>query len=172
MGMTKDNIALAEALWREHASSLHRMLLSYEADRSLREDLAQNVFLALLQSIERVKSADHPKAYLFRIAHNVAIDHITRESRHRWDELDDELADKVSDLSLSPAEQTERSNDSSRLMNAVRNLKLPLKQVVTLLLEDFDQDEIAGILKISPGNVRVRLNRAKQVLEEALRHEQ
>jgi RNA polymerase sigma-70 factor (ECF subfamily) len=159
----------AEALWREHSKGINRVLLSYEADRALREDLAQNVFLALLQSVERVRAADNPRAYLFRIAHNIATDHVAREARQRWSPLDGDGTGQLVDPAPTPEQASEHSSDSSRLMAAVRRLKLPLRQVVTLLLEDFNQDEIAEVLKLSPGNVRVRLTRAKQQLEEILR---
>lgn len=163
----KNNISEAESLWRQYAESLNRMMLSYEADWQLREDLAQNVFLALINSVERVLAADNPRAYVFRIAHNVATDHIARESRHQWHELDEEIEDH----DLTPEQRTESDQQKSRLMDAVRGLKLPLRQVVTLLLEDFSQDDIAEVLQISPGNVRVRINRAKQALQEAMKNE-
>jgi RNA polymerase sigma-70 factor (ECF subfamily) len=164
MSGNKNNIAAAKALWQEYGESLNRMMMSYEADRALREDLSQNVFLALLSSVERVMAADNPRAYVFRIAHNVATDHIARESRHQWHELDEAMEDE----GLTPEQRIEVDQQRSILMDAVRALKLPLRQVVTLLLEDFSQDDIAGILQISSGNVRVRINRAKQVLQEAM----
>lgn len=161
----KKNIEAAEALWWQYAESLNRMMLSYEADRQLREDLSQNVFLALLSSVERVMAADNPKAYVFRIAHNVATDHIARESRYQWHELDEAMEDE----GLTPEQSTESEQQKSKLLDAVRGLNLSLRQVVTLLLEDFSQDDIAEILQISPGNVRVRINRAKQLLQQVLK---
>ncbi len=154
----------AEALWQQHAESLNRMLLSYEADRDLREDLAQNVFLALFHSIERVLKADKPRAFLFRIAHNDAPDHIARESRHQWQPLDETIEDD----NKTPEQRVQSEQQKSNLMKAVRNLKLSLRQVAILLLEDFSQEDIAEILQLSPGNVRVRINRAKQALQEAM----
>jgi RNA polymerase sigma-70 factor (ECF subfamily) len=167
MSTKKQVIKRAEELWTEYGCSLNRMMLSYEVDEDLRKDLAQNVFLALLHSVERIDSAENPKAYLFRIAHNVATDHIARESRMQWDELDSELQDEQA----TPAEQAEIADTRSRLMKAVSSLKLPLRQVLTLLLEDFEQEEIANILQISHSNVRVRINRAKQALQEAMTNE-
>lgn len=167
MAITQQSKKRTEALWTEYGPSLNRMMLSYEADADLRKDLAQNVFLALLQSVGRIDNAENPKAYLFRIAHNVATDHIARESRMQWDELDFELQDEQA----TPDERAELADTRSRLMRAVSSLKLPLRQVLTLLLEDFEQEEIADILQISHSNVRVRINRAKQALQEAMTNE-
>ena len=157
-------ISEAEALWHRYAESLNRMMMSYEADRELREDLAQNVFLAILNSLDRVLAAQNQKAYIYRIAHNVATDHIARESRHRWQELDENIQDDWS----TPEQLTELDQEKTKLILAVRALKLPLRQVVILLLEDMTPGEIAEILQISPGNVRIRINRAKQALQEAM----
>lgn len=143
---------------------LTRVLRSYEADRSLLQDLAQDVFLAILTSISRIAEAKHPKAYLLRIAHNVATDHISRESRKPVP--DDEL--DPPDTRSSPAQQLEAQHEQSRLVRAVSSLPLSIRQVMVLLLEDVDQSEIAEVLGISHGNVRVRINRGKQLLQEAL----
>ena len=166
--MSKDNNAgLIEQLWQQHGASLNRMMMSYEVDADLRKDLAQNVLLALLNSAERIKTADNKKAYVFRIAHNVATDHVARECRMQWTELHDGLEDEQP----TPEQYTEKQQQISRLMAAVRSLQLPLRQVATLLLEDFDQQDIADILQISHGNVRVRINRVKQVLQETMKYE-
>ncbi|HEX6993191.1 MAG TPA: sigma factor [Gammaproteobacteria bacterium] len=93
MDRQTDRVRRAEALWSQFGAAISRTLLSYERDAALREDLAQEVFLAALASIDRIEAAANPKAYLFRIAHNVATDHVARESRRGWVELDDGIAD-------------------------------------------------------------------------------
>ena len=143
---------------------LTRVLRSYEADRSLLQDLAQDVFIAILTSISRIAEAEHPRAYLLRIAHNVATDHIGRESRKPF--ADDEL--DPPDSGHTPAQQVEAQDEQARLIRAVSSLPLSIRQVMVLLLEDVDQSEIAEVLGISHGNVRVRISRGKQLLQEAL----
>jgi RNA polymerase sigma-70 factor (ECF subfamily) len=160
----KEDAAAAEALWREHGPMLTRVLRSYEADRSLLQDLAHDVFIAILTSVSRIAEAEHPKAYLLRIAHNVATDHIGRESRKPF--LDDEL--DPPDSGRTPAQQVEAQHDQAQLLLAVMSLPLSIRQVMVLLLEGVEQSEIAEVLGISHGNVRVRINRGKQLLQEAL----
>lgn len=162
---TRNDAAVkAEALWQEHGAMLIRSLRSYESDQHLLQDLAQNVFIAIQTSIELIEQARHPKAYLLRIAHNVATDHITRELRKPVpdDALDPE------DAGQNPAQLVEAEHKQVRLMQAIRNLPLSVRQVIVLLLEGVEQSEIAEVLGISHGNVRVRINRGKQLLQEAL----
>jgi RNA polymerase sigma-70 factor (ECF subfamily) len=69
-----------------------------------------------------------------------------------------------------PTEQLGQQQRQEILLHAVRTLKPPYRQVIVLMLEDFSSQEIAEILQISAGAVRVRINRAKVELKERLNH--
>lgn len=162
-----EQIRKAEALWSEHGAAVGRTLMSYERDADLRKDLVQDVFLAVLASVDRIAAAANPKAYLFRIAHNVAVDHVARETRRVWVELDREIPDSRGD----PAQRAGAADERERLLAAVRRLALPYRQVVVLVLEGFEPAEIADVLGIRGGTVRVRLNRARAKLRELIGHD-
>jgi RNA polymerase sigma-70 factor (ECF subfamily) len=59
---------------------------------------------------------------------------------------------------------------SQQLMLAVRKLSAANRQVILLAMEDLDAPEIAEVLQLSQGAVRVRLNRAKTELMEIMHH--
>lgn len=164
-----------EQLWHTFSAAIMRALLSYEADPQLREDLAQEVFIALSQSYERILTATNVKAYVFRIVHNIAVDHIARCMRHKADlTMSDDIVDlhrnSESTNNQCPTEQLGQQQRQEILLHAVRTLKPPYRQVIVLMLEDFSSQEIAEILQISAGAVRVRINRAKVELKERLNH--
>lgn len=164
MALSSEQAESAERIWTEHGPALSRTLRSYEADPHLCEDLAQNVFLALLTSLDRIAAAANPKAYVFRIAHNVATDHVCKAVKQpRHEPLPD-----ITDSRRQPARIVERNDERRHLLTAVRKLPLPYRQVIVLLLEGMEQDDIATTLNLSPGNVRVRINRAKTLLKELL----
>ncbi|NKB34797.1 MAG: sigma-70 family RNA polymerase sigma factor [Pseudomonadales bacterium] len=156
-----------EKLWEELEPSIQRMLLSYEADPQLREDLAQNIFLALLAAVDRLDAVTNIRAYVSRIVHNIATTHIAKEAKRKWVELDGDVIDE----DKNPMNQLHSESASNQLMQAVRKLSIPYRQVLVLMLEDFSDQEIAEILGISHGNVRVRLNRAKQQLREMIEND-
>jgi RNA polymerase sigma-70 factor (ECF subfamily) len=56
----------------------------------------------------------------------------------------------------------------AQLLSALQSLPLPMRQVLTLSLEDLSRAEIADILGISENNATVRLSRARRALQEAL----
>jgi RNA polymerase sigma factor (sigma-70 family) len=68
----------------------------------------------------------------------------------------------------SPEIATALTQQQAKLFSAIRQLSLPLKEVITLLLEDMSYTEIAALLDISVSNVGVRVNRAKSLLKETL----
>ncbi|WP_333608644.1 RNA polymerase sigma factor [Arsukibacterium sp.] len=153
-------------LWQQNQGAISRTLLASEADPAARQDLKQDIFLALHQSAARIQAAEMPRAYLFRIVHNVTVDHIARAKRQQWQTLEDEDQQHV--VQDCPSTEVAEQQQSQQLMQAVRRLSPANRQVMLLAMEDLDAPEIADILQISQGAVRVRLNRAKTELMELM----
>jgi RNA polymerase sigma-70 factor (ECF subfamily) len=156
------------ALWQKNQGAISRTLMASEADAAARQDLKQDIFLALHQSAARLKAAEMPRAYLFRIVHNVTVDHIARAQRGKWQPMDDDTQQLL--LQDCPSAEVSEQQQSQQLMLAVRRLSAVNRQVILLAIEDLDAPEIADILQISHGAVRVRLNRAKTELMELMQH--
>jgi RNA polymerase sigma factor (sigma-70 family) len=152
----------------EFTPALARLVASYERDHALREELLQEVLLAIVVSLPRLTRPDRLKPFIFRIAHNRSVSHIARRMRER------ELRE-VCETEQPPAPSQEQaliqSEHGERLLDAIRQLTLPLRQVMTLLLEDLSYEDIAETLGISVTNVGVRVNRAKKQLKEILQHD-
>jgi RNA polymerase sigma factor (sigma-70 family) len=153
----------------EFTPALARLVASYERDRALREELLQEVLLAVVVSLPRLTQPDRLKPFIFRIAHNRSVSHIARRMRER------ELREVGEPDHPPPAPSQEQalieSEHGERLLEAIRQLTLPLRQVMTLLLEDLSYEDIAETLGISVSNVGVRVNRAKKQLKETLQHD-
>ena len=155
-------------LWQQNQGAISRTLMACEADPAARQDLKQDIYLALHQSAERIQVAEMPRAYLFRIVHNVTVDHIAKAKRHRWQELDEDTQHLL--LQDCPSQEVGEQQQSQQLMLAVRKLSAANRQVILLAMEDLDAPEIAEVLQLSQGAVRVRLNRAKTELMEIMHH--
>jgi RNA polymerase sigma-70 factor (ECF subfamily) len=150
------------------APALARITASYERDPALRDELLQEVLMAVISSLPRLKQADRLKPFVFRIAHNRCLTHVTQRMRERTSqELPDDIAADTPGHDQALIEQ-ERGR---KLLEAIRRLPLPYRQVMTLILEDMSYDEIAETLAISVANVGIRVNRAKQQLKVLLHHE-
>lgn len=150
---------------REHAGLLSRVAASYEADPALRDDLLQDMALALWRGLPTWRGDAPLKAFIARIAHNRGATHVVGQLR-RSPPL--ALNEQLVDLKHGPDEYTRLEQRRLRLQDAVRALPLARRQVVTLALEGFSHAEIAQALGISEGNVAVLLNRARGALSAVL----
>jgi RNA polymerase sigma-70 factor (ECF subfamily) len=153
------------ALLNANLPALGRLAGSYAGSTGEREDLVQDIALALWQALPRFRGESSERTFLFRIAHNHCIDHITR--RRPMASLQDLELDPADGSRSIEARLTDQQ-DSARLQEAVRRLPLIQRQVVVLALEDMDYAEIGAVLGISENNVGVRLNRARASLRKLM----
>ncbi|HEX5305902.1 MAG TPA: sigma-70 family RNA polymerase sigma factor [Dyella sp.] len=152
-------------LLNEHAGLLSRIAASYEADPSLRDDLLQEIALALWRALPTWRGDASVRTFVARVAHNRGASHVIGERRRPRVA---ELADDVPDPATGPDRQAHLSQEHQRLQSAVRSLPLSLRQAVTLALEGFSHGEIADALGIQANAVGVRLNRARTALKQRL----
>lgn len=171
-----------EQIADQYGGALLRIAASYEADPSLREDLLQEMLLAVYRALPSLQDPQRLRAYIFRIAHNRGVSHVVKQLRQRQRELvvadfhvdshvDRHVCNRVEiadQASSGPVQRLDAADRSRRLFSAIRQLKLPYRQVMTLILEDLSYEEIADALGISVSNVGVRVNRAKARLKVLL----
>ena len=86
-----------EELFAEHRDSLMRYLRRHLDDQSVTEDILQESFIRFFQTRSRGEEIEQPRAWLFRVAHNLLIDH-GRKSRpdlldeEGWERLEGRIA--------------------------------------------------------------------------------
>jgi RNA polymerase sigma factor (sigma-70 family) len=162
---SREELISMDTIVEQFGPALWRLAGSFEFDTALREDLVQDMLVAIWQALPRLDNPASIKAYVFRIARNRAISHVAREAaRPRSDVLKEE---HQGDLAC-PNQQAEINERQRRLLEAVRSLPLNQREAVSLFLEGLSHAEIAEILEISENNAAVRINRARTRLSERL----
>ncbi|HLM86302.1 MAG TPA: sigma-70 family RNA polymerase sigma factor [Solirubrobacteraceae bacterium] len=151
------------ALFRECGADVHGYAISLLGDRSAAEDVTALAFERLYRSRSRL---DHrrgtPRAWLFAIARNAALDELRRRRRQPRYELEDELA--ADRDCLEALEHVERRATVRAALAA-----LPLREREVVLLKFHGQlsnSELARALGISESNAGTRLHRALTRLRE------
>lgn len=152
-------------LLNANLAALGRLAGSYSRSQAERDDLMQEIALALWQALPHFRGECSERSFLFRIAHNHCINLLVR--RRPTTSLQ-ELELDPADSALPLETQLHDAQQSAQLVAAVRRLPLIQRQVVTLALEDLDYAEIAAVLGISENNVGVRLNRARSALRKLM----
>jgi RNA polymerase sigma-70 factor (ECF subfamily) len=158
----------ADKVLAEFGPALARLASAYERDRALREELVQEILFAVARALPRLEDPSKLKPFVFRIAHNRAVSHVARRVREPKAE---EAAETIPSGAPSAEQVLIAKQSSAALVEAVRSLPLPYRQVITLLLEGLSYEEIAEALGITLSNVGVRINRAKARLKELMAHD-
>ena len=152
-----------DRLLAENGPALTRLAASYTSTAADRDDLVQEIALAIWRGLPQFRGECSERTFLFRIAHNRAVTHVTRRRpQSTTEELD------IPDTRPNPEAGFAREQLGERLRRAVHALPLLYRQVVTLMLEGMDYGEIAQVLGTSESNVGARLTRARQMLRESM----
>lgn len=152
-------ISLVERL----KDTVFRLARSILSDIHLAEDVTQDVFVRVWQQREAILRSDHPRAYICRIAHNLAIDRLRHRERERSFTIE-EVA-----ITSKNYDDTERSD---MVMLTKRFIsELPERQRIVIHLRDvegYELEDIAQILETDEASVRVNLSRARKRIKEQL----
>jgi RNA polymerase sigma-70 factor (ECF subfamily) len=145
--------------------ALIRLARAYEAQSDRRDDLLQEIHIALWRSLASFTGQCSLRTWVYRVAHNRAISLSirTRDRRARLLALDDIDPPAVA-VDLDRALDEERTQD--RVHAAIRSLNPIDREVILLYLEDLDAATIAEITGLSAANVATKVHRIKRSLIE------
>ena len=155
-------------LYREAAATygaaLERLARGYEADEEIRRDLLQDIHIALWRSFEGFNGYCSLRTWVYRVAHNVATSHVTRQRRTRPQTLVGlEEVEHLPDTREGEL-ATHRREVLQRLLALIQQLKLLDRQVMLAYLEGMDAAAIGEITGLSAGNVATKIHRIKRLL--------
>jgi RNA polymerase sigma-70 factor (ECF subfamily) len=152
----------------EHGGAISRLAYGYEAVASVREELVQEIALAIWQALPHFRGECSERTFVFRIAHNRGLTHVWRRRPAHQPLEDLEEADQPVDPRPHPDEHVEQTDQRTRLMEAIQSLSVVHRQMIVLMLEGLSHAEIAEVVGITENNVAVRLNRARKALKDAM----
>jgi len=158
--VAEDDSQRFERVVREYGAALARLAAAYAPERADRDDLSQEILLAIWRALPRFRGESSERTFVFRVAHNRGITYRSRRRRHPPLPEEEELPDAGPD----PAARLERARRHERLVAAVSRLPEPQRLAVLLHLEGLSHREIAVVQGITEENVAVRLARARKAL--------
>ncbi len=140
---------------------IQRIAQTYERRPALVQEVVQEAAFALWRALPNFRGDSSMRTFVGRVAHNVCVSHVRKESRSHYDELPEVVPDPGPMLE----DKTDQDMRREWLLAAVRELPLSLRPIVTLHLEGFSNTEIAEALELTANNVGVRLNRGRSQLK-------
>jgi RNA polymerase sigma factor (sigma-70 family) len=161
---TNGLMADATSVFAEFGGMLSRVAAMYAPPGADREDLAQEMAMALVRALPRYRGDSSLRTYVYRIAHNCGIRRIARR-RAAGAPLDEA---EVGATAPGPEREVAARRDVERLALAVGSLPLGARQVLMLALEGLTHAEIGEVLGLAENVVSVRLHRARAALRVLL----
>jgi RNA polymerase sigma factor (sigma-70 family) len=155
-----------DRLLAAHGPALNRLASSYTRTTGEREDVLQEIAFAIWSALPRFRGECSERTFVFRIAHNRALAHV---SRRRLPAVDSARQPEIEDGTPDPEQALSSEQQGQRLLKAIQRLPVAYAQTVTLTLEGLNYEEIADVLGISESNVGARLTRARTMLRSLLR---
>jgi len=145
----------------ENQGILHKVCALYATDATDREDLRQEIVLALWRAWPTFRGEARVSTWMYRVALNVAMLRARRRGARREVAIEDEPPAR--------AGRDEDGDEGARLLHAcIRELVEVDRAIVLLHLEKHGYDEIAALTGLTRSNVSVRLVRLKARLRERL----
>jgi RNA polymerase sigma-70 factor (ECF subfamily) len=146
-------------------------------------DLSQETFIRVYQNIGRYSNLYQFSTWIYRIATNLAIDEMRYRKRRGqvfykniWGnrqsaDKKDDVAFEIKDVRRGPRDEVLRKESGQVLEDAIRSL--PKKYRIAFVMKEVQElpyEEIAKVLNTSPGTIKSRLHRARELLQRKLEH--
>ena len=152
---------------RPIAAYVYRMVGDYDAAL----DLTQEVFIKVYASLARYRSEYKFSTWIYKIAHNAAVDHLRRHSTREQSlikQTDGEQYDlPIESKRLSPEQESEKAERRAEIEAVVRQLPAAYRELIVLRhSHDMSYDEIAEVMGLPLGTVKNRLFRAREVMRQ------
>jgi RNA polymerase sigma-70 factor (ECF subfamily) len=158
----------AEARYSEAAAAygaaLERLARGYERDPDRQRDLLQDIHVALWRSFRRFDGRCSLRTWVYRVAHNTAISHVTRPNASAPPLVSLDEVEGMAGDSGDHGRHIDRNRALVRIYEAIHRLRAVDRQIMLLHLERVDAASIAEITGLSASNVATRVHRIKQVL--------
>jgi RNA polymerase sigma-70 factor (ECF subfamily) len=149
-----------EEIYSRYAPQIFRVCLGYTNDVDQAKDLVQETFIAVWKGLPGFRNQAQISTWIFRIATNHCLRALEVAKRMPSAELPFNLADAAEE---SPEEKL------NLLYRCIAELEETDRIIISLELEGLPQAEIAAVVGLSSGNVRVKIHRIKDKLAQKLK---
>ena len=163
---TSDQQDLLERLFSDYQRPLVNYLYRMVGDSGQAEELAQDVFVRAFRALPRLADEANHRAWLYRIATNLAYDTLRRRRLVQWfalrDSDPDERAGGIAD----------KLGEQQAVQRALMQLPETYRSALVLFsVQGYSVREISESLGISEGAVKTRLSRARERFRKAYENE-
>ena len=152
---------------RPISAYVYRMVGDY--DTAL--DLTQEIFIKVYNSLARYRSEFKFSTWIYKIAHNCAVDHLRRHNGREQSLISGAEGDSyelpIESRRLSPEQESERKERRLEIESVVRTLPAAYRELIILRhSQDLTYEEIVEVTGLPLGTVKNRLFRARDMMRQ------
>jgi RNA polymerase sigma-70 factor (ECF subfamily) len=144
-----------EEIYSKYSPQIFRVCMGYINDYEQARDLTQETFVSVWRNLATFRNQSKISTWIFRIATNNCLRAIEKSKRIMTSELPFHLAE---------VHEETQEEKLAFLYNCIAELEETDRIIISLVLEDLPQAEIAAIVGLSNGNIRVKVHRIKEKL--------
>jgi len=141
-----------EEVYKTFSPKVFRLCMGYVNDADWAKDLVQETFIAIWKNLAKFRNESSVSTWVFRIATNNCLRSLQRENKVIKSELPVQLEDKI---------EYKQDDKIEFLYTCISELEETDRIIISLVLEDIPQAEIASVVGLSDANVRVKVHRIK-----------
>src|SRR5213082_838891 len=161
--------AAFDALYQRHNREVWAWAYARWMDPDTALDITQEAFLRLWKQWEAGEDIKNPRAWLMRVARNLAEDYVKSAFRRNGTHPPQTM-NGVQAHDPLPQESLERQETFAQLRGILEEMPQADREILTLRYAlDYETGEIADLLKINATAVHMRLSRARQRLADRLK---
>jgi RNA polymerase sigma-70 factor (ECF subfamily) len=161
---------LYEQVANAFGPAIVRLARAYERDDDRRQDLLQEIHLAVWRSLAGFDGRCSLRTWVYRVAHNVAASHVLSDRRRAARTLVSLDALEAHGYAVDGQRVADRRLQQGWLLELVTQLRPIDRQLMLLYLEGMDAAAIGEVSGLSPENVATKIHRIKRILADRARH--
>ena len=152
---------------RPISAYVYRMVGNYESAL----DLTQEIFIKVYNSLRRYREEFKFSTWIYKIAHNSAVDHLRRNATREQSLVvgpeGDQFDLPLESTRLSPEQESERKERRGEIESVVRTLPANYRELIILRhSQDLSYEEIVEVTGLPLGTVKNRLFRAREMMRQ------
>ncbi|MBI2803572.1 MAG: sigma-70 family RNA polymerase sigma factor [Planctomycetes bacterium] len=157
-----------EEIYERHSREVWALVYARWLNADIALDIMQETFLRLWRQWQEGSEIVNPRAWVLRVARNLAEDH-AKSAFRRYGTQPPQTMNGVEGREILPLDGMARDETFGQIRKEMEQLAPADREILTLRYAlEYDTSQIAEVLEINPTAVHMRLSRARQRLAERL----
>lgn len=156
-----------ESLHNDYHPMVYQMCKGFmKGQDDLAQDLTQETFINIWKSLDKFRGSSSYKTWIYRITVNTCLKFIRSDKAKHQTALSEHLT-----LPAETQAVTTGESPYQELYQAIGQLSELDRLIIMMVLDELEYPEIAEVMGVSEGNLRVKIHRIKKHLKKILNHD-